>query len=222
MQPPVRAVGLVLAVLAIGGCGDDTPAEAPQAAYGPVGAGFCADLDPGHVLASAAPGLSWSVSPESVATGVDPVVCTLKAVDPDPPGFRTFEVDGDPSVHVVVDVTDDDADGRACYDQLVDGQAAATGPAEGGAEPEPVDGWWEDGSRQDRSEETDSGLATGEGPAELGTSTVTYAVRDANACITVQVDDLNFDAVDIPARLERADRIARLLLERLPDLLTAP
>lgn len=198
------------------GCGDDEPAPA-AAGYAAVGPDFCRDFDAPSLFEDSAAGVSWTSSPERVATGVDPVVCTFEGISSAPASIQNQGPD--PGVYLTVHVAKDRAEARECYAQELEDLADAQAPETGGAAPTDADGWWDEGRRQEESQRFDSGLPAGQPPAEVGRTSVKYVVRSDNVCVTARVADQAFDAADIDTRLQRGDALLAALLDRLHQLL---
>lgn len=169
---------------------------------------LCPELDPQATLADAAPAVTWTVSPSSSDAGTVRLTCALTGDDPAAPTWRPVTVPGDPVVSVGLDV------GLDCWTPLEAGLSEGTGIES----TEPVDGWWDEGFLQRRSDTSDSGGSAGRVPERIGNASVSQVVRRGELCAFVLVQETLVDADDIASLQQRGVAIAEALLERVPDL----
>jgi|GEM_PF-3456673 len=169
---------------------------------------LCPELDPQATLAEAAPTVTWTVSPASSDAGTVRLTCTLTGDDPAAPTWRRVTVPGDPVVSVGLDV------GLDCWAPLEAGLSEGTDIES----TEPVDGWWDEGFLQRRSDTSDSGGSSPRVPERIGNASVSQVVRQGELCAFVFVQETLVDAADIASLQQRGVAIAQAILERVPDL----
>lgn len=189
------AAGIAVAAItatALAGCGDDEPT------WGAVDESTCAALDLAGAVARAFPdaGPSTIAATEpSLGSGAPSLVTCTAYVDAGTSG----------RIAVVAEISSSDTAGvNSLYALRDEGELSLAG-ARIEVEPEPVEGWWDDGVRV---------AATSE-PAPPVAAVVHLTVRDDNLVVAVQVSDWRGSDLTDP---EADDSLANAIVAAVPEV----
>jgi hypothetical protein len=193
---PIRAValaGVLLAAGALAGCGDE-----PR--WGAVDESTCEELDLAGQVADAFP----SAEPATVEADASSGGTTGKGAS-DVTCTANVEAGGSGRLTVVVEVSSSGTPGENNLYGLRDGGELSIAGARVEVEPEPVDGWWDEGVRASALTE----------PAPPVASVVHLTVRDDNLVVAVQVSDWRGSELVDP---EADGGLADAIVDAVPDV----